>query len=276
MTTTLNRGTPACDGKIVFSGKDAYNPVEVIDSSGIRSLYFGTQGCQSEMSLKNPYALLSDYAQVMFLSLLFQPSPRSLLMLGLGGGSLPKIIWKSLPRCQIDVVERSPLVADVCFRYFDFPKSPRLQIKLMDALDFLSTSERKYDLLFIDLFDSDGVPECLGQSSFFTLCRNQLKNKKSILVWNFLRGSSEVQTGRFLSKVAASFDGNIILLPTKNGRNYILLAFPNSVEFPTPWEMMQRITKLESKIDFPFLQVWNEIEKVIGAALTKLGSIETR
>lgn len=272
MATTLDRGTPARDGKIVFSGKDAYNPVEVIDSLGIRSLYFGTQGCQSEMSLKSPYALLSDYAQVMFLSLLFQPTPRSLLMLGLGGGSLPKMIWKSLPRCQINVVERSPLVADVCFRYFDIPKSPRLQIKLMDALDFLSVNEEKYDLLFIDLFDSDGVPEWLGQSSFFTLCRNRLRNKKSVLAWNFLRGSSEVQTAQLLSAAVASFDGNVILLPTKNGRNYIVLAFLNSVKFPPPWEMMHRIAKLETKMDFPFLQVWNEIEKIIGT----VGDIETK
>jgi spermidine synthase len=46
----------------------------------------------------------------MMLVLLFNPAPRSILMIGLGGGSLPKYCHRHLPQCDITVVEINPAV----------------------------------------------------------------------------------------------------------------------------------------------------------------------
>ncbi|MGI0060288.1 MAG: spermidine synthase, partial [Nitrosotalea sp.] len=152
----------------------------------------------------------------------------------------------------------------VCYRYFALPKSPRLQVKITDAFHFINQTTHQYDLLFIDLFINDDVPK--WPSSFFSLCRQRLKNKKSVLICNFLTGGSKDLLFEFLTQVAASFDQHTIILPTKNGENYILFAFPETIEFPTSWVMFQKILNIEKKIRFPFSQIWNDVSQLVLAA----------
>jgi spermidine synthase len=249
---------------VIFSGHDDHNPVEVVEDENTRSLHFGTPNYESEMSLQNTNELVGEYRRLMTLSLLFNPSPKSILMLGLGGGSLPKFLWKCLPRCHLDLVERSSLVVDVCYRYFALPQSPRLRVHVEDAARFIQSSrEPKYDLLFIDLFDGEGMPEWPVKTDFFALCRNRLKNKKSLLALNVLWGDSGSLALRYLQQVTAAFGQNILVLPTKNGGNYIFLAFPEGAEFPIPWVMLQRAAKLQEKTSFPFSQLWVDLQKHI-------------
>ena len=143
---------------LIYEGKDDYGPVEVVEKDGLRSMHFGTQNKQSEMSLSDPYALTVEYTRLMSMALLFQSAPKSALFLGLGGGSLPKFIWKYFPRCLLHAVERSPLVVDLCYRYFALRRSPRLHVHVFDAFDFLKSCDNPFDLIFIDLFQSDGCP----------------------------------------------------------------------------------------------------------------------
>src|SRR5688572_14911651 len=70
-----------------------------------RRMHFTNEATQSAMLFSNPDALISLYTRKMMAFLLFNPSPRHIVMIGLGGGSLAKFCHRHLPRSQITAVE---------------------------------------------------------------------------------------------------------------------------------------------------------------------------
>ena len=72
--------------------------VEVSEQGGIRSLHLGSDTVQSSMKLDDPYELVLSYTRAMMAFLLFRPRPEHVLMIGLGGGSLPKFVHSICPK----------------------------------------------------------------------------------------------------------------------------------------------------------------------------------
>jgi hypothetical protein len=69
---------------------------------------------QSVMNLDEPHALVSAYTRKMMGFMLFKPSPKRIVMLGLGGGSLAKFCYRYLPKTQITVVAWPPRWRPLC------------------------------------------------------------------------------------------------------------------------------------------------------------------
>jgi spermidine synthase len=101
------------DDGLVFSCHDEEGVIEVVDDLDTRALYFGTSARQSAMSPEEPHRLVLSYTRAMLSGLLFTRQPRSALVLGLGGGSLPRFLMHVFPTCRIDVVERRAKVVQV-------------------------------------------------------------------------------------------------------------------------------------------------------------------
>src|SRR5690242_4405150 len=83
----------------------SYDKPFLLEHDGLRCLYFSLSFVQSAMRIKDPDALDLAYTQKMMAFLLFNPRPRSLLLLGLGGGSLAKFCYSRLPAARITAVE---------------------------------------------------------------------------------------------------------------------------------------------------------------------------
>ena len=129
--------TPMDDNGLVFSCRDEEGVIEVVDDLDTRALYFGTSARQSAMSREEPHRLVLSYTRSMLSGLLFTREPRSALVLGLGGGSLPRFLMHVFPTCRIDVVERRAKVVQVAHDYFHLARSPRLRTHVCDAEVFL-------------------------------------------------------------------------------------------------------------------------------------------
>src|SRR5262245_24128131 len=85
-------------------------PMFIAETSTTKSLHFSAHQIQSRMDLRKPFALSLEYTRTMMGFLLFEPAPESILMIGLGGGSLAKFCYRYLPACRIKVVEINPNV----------------------------------------------------------------------------------------------------------------------------------------------------------------------
>ena len=83
---------------------------------------FGRQaaGRQTCMSLADRDRLVFDYTRMMMAALYLNPSPQRVLIIGLGGGTLPGALQKILPAARIDAVEIDPAVVRVAGKYFGF------------------------------------------------------------------------------------------------------------------------------------------------------------
>ncbi|MDQ2695423.1 MAG: hypothetical protein M3Z21_08605, partial [Pseudomonadota bacterium] len=100
-------------GTLVHCSRDAEGFIEVVDQFGLRSLHFGNPTLQSRMRLADPAALMVDYTRAMLAPLLFIDPPATVLILGLGGGSLARFMLYHFPRCRVQVVERRAAVVEV-------------------------------------------------------------------------------------------------------------------------------------------------------------------
>ena len=160
-------GSSAEVGNIVHQERSLYRDIYVAEQGGERCMYFrlrGSPGKQSCIDLADPNRLVSEYSRLMMAGLYVQPQPRRILMIGLGGGVVPTVVQQLLPDSEIDVVEIDPAVVRVAASHFNFRASPRTRVHELDGRVFVKrqlAAGQKYDLVLLDAYDNEYIPEHL-------------------------------------------------------------------------------------------------------------------
>ncbi len=175
--------------RIIHRSRDEFGELTVTDGDFFRTLYFGNRDKQSCMLRDQPHILTLKYTQVMASALLFKRHPERVLVLGLGGGSLPKFFLHACPHTRVDVVESRPAVIRLAHEFFQVPrKHPRLRVLQGDGEAFVEnlTGDRPYDMMFVDIFDSTGPAAALSRERFLTTCYESLSGDGVLCLnlWN--------------------------------------------------------------------------------------------
>ncbi len=83
---------------------------------------------------------------------LLPPRPRTrVLVLGLGGGSVARALRALAPGVEIVGVERDRAIVDAARRHLDLNRLG-LEVRTLDARDYLARERRRFDLIVEDLF----------------------------------------------------------------------------------------------------------------------------
>lgn len=138
------------------------------------ALQFKRGQTQSRMRTQAPDHLLIDYTRTMLGVLLFQPRPRRIGMVGLGGGSQVKFCYRHLPGARIEVVENNAQVIALRGEFRIPDDDARLQVFCDDGARFLQARPGRYDMLLVDGYDETGIPEALATQAFYATCRAAL------------------------------------------------------------------------------------------------------
>ena len=146
----------------------------VREELGTRSMHFSDAAIQSPMDLMKPAALALEYTRTMMGLLLFDPSPARVAMIGLGGGSLVRFFARHLPRTELTVVEINADVIALRDRFALPPDGPRLRIVHADGARWVSATTQRFDVLLIDAFDAECMPEAFGTRRFYDDCHDVL------------------------------------------------------------------------------------------------------
>ena len=256
-------------GSIIHKSQDEDGVIEVVDDINTRSLYFGTDSKQSSMSLVDPDRLELSYARAMMSCLLFADEPRSILLVGLGGGSLAKFLLKVFPFCRLDVVEIRESVANIAFAYFGLPKDPRLELHMADGNQFLQQLAHKklagegglnYDLVLLDAFDHAGMATTLSGLAFFDACRYVL-NPTGVLAINLWGSSSDV-TEEALDYLNHCFDDKVLTLPVPKRGNIIGLALGRDVPTTNYKRLRKKAAQLEQRMGIEFTAFWRDLKRI--------------
>jgi spermidine synthase len=129
-------------------------------------------------------------------------------MLGLGGGAWPRLLLKHHSRVIIDAVDVDPVVVEAAKRFFFVEEGPRLRLIVDDAARFVARDdvrERRYDVIFIDAFSGDAMPQSLSTAAFFQALRRLLTDD-GVLVVNVAL-VSEDDAAAIIARVADVFPG---------------------------------------------------------------------
>ena len=128
----------------------------------------------SMVNLTDPDDMPAPYTQLLTAGLLYPPSTKRILMIGLGAGSVSTYLLRAMPDVQIDVIELDPGVISVARQYFGVRETDRLHIIESDGRVYLARHKELYDLILLDAFRELGVPFHLLTKEFYTLVKEHL------------------------------------------------------------------------------------------------------
>ena len=201
--------------------------VQVWEREALRELRFGNHIMQSVFSKARPNHLVLPYTRFMLLGLLLCPEPKSVLHIGLGGGSIARWLYREIPNINQVVFEVNPGVIEAAYRFFDFPKDSRLQVYNKDASKVIPILTEEFDLVFLDAFSDYGAPEELTRIEFLMDLRDCINSSGWVVgnLWT-MTGDFIEQCGKWrstFSKVLtarANKKGNVILFGSKNSQTF--------------------------------------------------------
>ncbi|MEW6044905.1 MAG: fused MFS/spermidine synthase [Bacillota bacterium] len=222
-------------GQVVFEKDSAYHHILVVDDrTGTRYLKFD-DSWQSAMDLADPKALVFWYTRYFHLAMSLVPEAERVLMVGLGGGSVPKNFLEVYPRVTIDVAELDPEVVRLARRYFQVPAdNPRLNVAAEDGRMFVRRTPHRYDAVFLDAYFAHSIPFHLATVEFIEELKQRL-NPGGVVASNIigsLSGRHSLLFRSMLKSLKAVFP-TVYVLPvgTTSGsaidpvqRNIIVLA----------------------------------------------------
>ena len=158
----------------LHSERSLYRNIFVTEDDGLRCLTFRRfigghrQTC---MRMSDPNELVFPYAKMMLGVLSINPHPKHVLIVGLGGGTLPTNLRAMAPDADIEVVELDPAVVKVAKQFFNFQTGPKLTVTTEDGRVFVKKALKngtRYDLVMLDAFEDDYIPEHLLTREFLT------------------------------------------------------------------------------------------------------------
>ncbi|WP_255593007.1 spermidine synthase [Bordetella sp. BOR01] len=158
--------------QLLHSEPSQFGKVLVFEENGERCMNFNTMvdlGRQTCLDIAKPDNLVFSYTRMMISSLYVKPDPKTVLIVGLGGATLQKTLAKLLPDAVIDTVEIDPAVGKVAEKYFGYRPGPRQRLFVEDGRAYIERAHREgrqYDMVMLDAFDVDYIPEHLMTLEF--------------------------------------------------------------------------------------------------------------
>ncbi len=233
--------------------------MEVSEIDGIRSLYLGSITVQSSMKVSAPNELLLPYSRAMMLFLLFLKERLDILILGLGGGSIPKFIRTHLPECKTRVVEINPEVVKVARSHFYLPDNDDfLQVVEEDGARYLKEHPGNTDVLMLDIFDAHGIPPNLYAQDFFDSCFEAL-NSDGMMAVNLW--GSDKNFDIYLQRIEISFNRRVLVIKTGKPGNIVVLGFKHPPA-ELRWEPIREKAKtLDEKYKLGFMLLLDRVRE---------------
>lgn len=192
--------------------------------AGTLDLRFANGVAQSRMRIDAPHLLAVDYTRSMLGALLWQPRPRRIAIVGLGGGSQAKFLHRHLPGTVIEVLEINPRVLALRDRFHVPPDDARLRVLLADAAEYLPTQRGRYDLLLVDGYDETGIPAALATPAFHAACRDALADG-GVLATNLFCADHAMHFARLRD----AFAGRTLLVEEPRQSNRVAFAWNGAV-----------------------------------------------
>ena len=144
-------------------------PIQVIDKTNVRHLRFGNSIRQSSINKESPFKLQTKYTRDMAKVFdYYRDIPETILVLGLGAGTIPSYLYHRFPKTKIYVVEILPELKEIASDYFSMPKNERLEIVIGDAYDYVMETQIQFDLIFMDVFSKNAIPKKFCTEEFYT------------------------------------------------------------------------------------------------------------
>ena len=243
--------TAAAEEKLLFEKVSPYNTILVTeDEQGLRTLRFEKGGTrQSVVKLGDPDYIEFPYARAMTAGLALVEKPQRVLIVGLGGGTIPNFLHKHYPRMTIDVVDIDPDVVNVARRFFGFREDHAMRAHVGDGRRFIEQCRQPYDIIFLDAFGSENIPYHLATREFLQAVRKAITPQGVVVANVFGRGSNSLHDS-MVRTYQDVFD-QLYIFDVEGASNEVLVAMPSKQRIERD-ELLRRAGEISRERQFPF------------------------
>ena len=244
-------GTALPADKVLYEKDSVFNHILVTeDSENVRSLLFEKDGAlQSVAKPDDPDYLPLPYLRTALVSLAFVEKPSRVLVVGLGGGSIPRFLHKHYPAMQIECVELDPEVIAVAKQFFGFVEDQTLKAYAGDGRQFIENVKQPYDMIFLDAFGADSIPYRLATREFLLAVRKAL-TPNGVAVGNVWSRYSNPLYDSMVRTYQDVFDELYLFTVLARG-NRILIGIPRKAAFARE-DVIAKATALGTRDKFPY------------------------
>jgi len=170
--------------RLIHETNSSYHRIFVQEDDAVRTLRF-ERNPQSSMLIDDPFETDIDYPAYFHIALALKPDAARTLVIGLGGATVVKRMWRDYQHMHVDAVELDPAVVAIAREYFALPDDDRIRVFTGDGREFLEVADTLYDLILVDAFDDDTVPPRLMTEEFLRAARDHL-TPGGVVAYNFI------------------------------------------------------------------------------------------
>jgi len=162
--------------KVMYEGDSIYNHILIKQEGQERCMLFGRYSDQRQtcLSMVKPDQSVFEYTGMMFVGFLFHPETKDVALIGLGGGYVPTVFSLHLPTVRLDTVEIDPLVYSLAQKYFSLKTTAMQTVTVNDGRQYLKKTDRRYDQIWVDAFNTDYIPTHMTTREFLQLAKSRL------------------------------------------------------------------------------------------------------
>ncbi len=239
---------PLALAKTLHSERSLYQNVLVIERMGEICLQFTVRvdvRNQTCMKKDHPKEMVFTYTKMMMASLLLMDDPTLILVVGLGGGTLPMALQDVFPDAKIDAVEIDPAVVKVAEQFFHFKPGPNVTVFTQDARVFGKRAAKQgktYDLILLDAYNGEYIPEHLMTAEY-------LQETRSLLIPGGIIAANTFAISRLYDHESATYlkvFGKFLSFRVPESANRVVLA--SNQPFQPPEFRQARAASLEVRL----------------------------
>jgi len=233
----------------IHEARSKYRDITVTQVGERRCLLFNVhRGDRNQtcMMMNDRDQLVFDYTRMSFVGLLLQPEPESILVIGLGGGSIPMTFAELYPDAKIDVIEIDEAVVNVAKEYFYYSDTDNMKAHVDDGRPFIKRAGIRgetYDYIVLDAFSGDYIPEHM-------LTREFLEEVKTIMTKDSVLVANTFSTSRLYDHESVTYQRSFgefynFKLPTSGNR--IIIAKLNTL--PPRGELVEASRRIAPSLE---------------------------
>jgi len=249
MLTSAGSGYAQGEARQIHQERSLYRNILVTEDDERRCMRFTiterTGQNQSCRFLDDYDKLVFPYAKMVLSSLLVQDNPQRILIVGLGGGTLVHTYSTLFPNAEIIVAEIDEAVVRVAREYFDFAETDKIKVATEDARVYVKRAglrKEKFDLVILDAFNGEYIPEHLMTAEF-------LAEVRSLLPANGMVVANTFSTSRLYAAESVTYTqvfGEFFNVKQRGTGNRIIVA--SMQPLPDRLTLEQRAAAMQAKL----------------------------
>ncbi|BCJ85801.1 spermidine synthase [Effusibacillus dendaii] len=171
--------------RLIWKKRSPIQTVYVYQKGSVRYMRFASESWQGALDMKNKEKLLFPYQRFFLAYRAWMPNVRSFLSLGVGTGTAIRSIRRLHPDARIVGVDLDEAVLEAAVKYFECPCDQQTELHAMHGRAFLESTAERFDLVFLDTYDSFSIPKSMRTVQSFQSIY-QVLQENGLLVVNVI------------------------------------------------------------------------------------------